>query len=69
MATKGLKTKKSAAKRFKLTATGKIKFKKSHMRHILTKKSSNYKRKKGQASYVHPSHESLIKECLPFGTR
>jgi large subunit ribosomal protein L35 len=67
MATKGLKTKKAAAKRFKLTATGKIKFKPSHMRHILTKKTSNYKRGKRKGAYVHPTHEALIMECLPFG--
>lgn len=67
MATKGMKTKRAAAKRFKITASGKIKFKKSHMRHILTKKSSGYKRQKGKAGYIHPTHEYLIKECLPYG--
>ncbi|MDH4467238.1 MAG: 50S ribosomal protein L35 [Bacteriovoracaceae bacterium] len=67
MATKGMKTKKAAAKRFKLTATGKIKFKPSHMRHILTKKTSNFKRAKRKGNYVHPTHEALIMKCLPFG--
>jgi large subunit ribosomal protein L35 len=69
MAIKGMKTKKAAAKRFKLTASGKIKHKRSNMRHILTKKSSDYKRRKGTMGYIHPTHESLIKECLPFGTK
>lgn len=67
MATRGMKTKKAAAKRFKITASGKIKFKPSHMRHILSKKSSGYKRQKGKAGYVHPTHEALINECMPFG--
>jgi large subunit ribosomal protein L35 len=64
---KGLKTKKAAAKRFKLTATGKIKYKRSHMRHILTKKTSNYKRGKRQGAYIDSTHEYVVMRCLPFG--
>ncbi|MFW5769550.1 MAG: 50S ribosomal protein L35, partial [Spirochaetota bacterium] len=33
-----MKTKKSAAKRYSITGTGKIKYKKQGSRHILTKK-------------------------------
>lgn len=40
------KTKRAAAKRYKLTATGKVKIKKANLRHILTKKSRNLKRDK-----------------------
>jgi len=61
-----LKTKKSVAKRFKITANGKIKHKKSHMRHILSKKSGDYKRQQGKMGYVHPTHEGRILPCLPF---
>jgi large subunit ribosomal protein L35 len=50
-----MKTKRAAAKRFKLTATGKVKVKKAGLRHILTKKSRNLKRDKRKAGYVHPS--------------
>ena len=39
-----LKTHKGAAKRFRITATGKIKRGHSHARHILTKKSNKRKR-------------------------
>jgi large subunit ribosomal protein L35 len=39
-----LKTHKGAAKRFRTTATGKIKRGHSHARHILTKKSTKRKR-------------------------
>ena len=35
-----MKTKKASAKRFSLTGTGKVKYKKMNLRHILTKKSS-----------------------------
>ena len=39
-----LKTHKGAAKRFRTTATGKIKRGHSHARHILTKKAAKRKR-------------------------
>ena len=38
-----MKTKKAAAKRFSFTATGKVKYKKMNLRHILTKKSAKRK--------------------------
>ncbi len=40
-----MKTHKGAAKRFKLTGTGKVKRNKAFKSHILTKKSSKRKRK------------------------
>ena len=39
-----MKTKRAAAKRFKVTGTGKIKRFKAYKRHILTKKSTKRKR-------------------------
>ena len=39
-----MKTKKAAAKRFSLTASGKVKYKKMNLRHILTKKTTKRKR-------------------------
>ena len=42
-----MKTNKGAAKRFKKTASGSFKRKQSHLRHILTKKSSKRKRQLG----------------------
>ena len=38
-----MKTKKASAKRFSLTGTGKVKYKKMNLRHILTKKSPKRK--------------------------
>ena len=38
-----MKTKKAAAKRFHLTGTGKVKYKKMNLRHILTKRSPKRK--------------------------
>jgi len=47
-----IKTNRGAAKRFKFTATGKIKRKKSHASHILTKKSTKRKRSLRKSSLV-----------------
>jgi large subunit ribosomal protein L35 len=61
------KTKKSAAKRFKITATGKIMRRKPGLRHLASSKSSKRKRKLGKATTVHETMEARIRECLPFG--
>lgn len=47
-----MKTKKSAAKRFRITGTGKIRRKRMNHRHILTKKSKNTKRKHLRPAFV-----------------
>ena len=63
-----MKTKKSAAKRFTLTATGKVKYKKMNLRHILTKKSSKRKRKLRKAGFVDAGNVRMIKkQLLPNG--
>jgi len=59
-----MKTKRSAAKRFKLTASGKIKMKKANLRHILTKKSTTYKRDKRKGGYVATSDMPNVLKCL-----
>lgn len=46
------KTHRGAAKRFRLNAAGKIKRKKANLRHILTKKSPDRKRRLGQKTWV-----------------
>ena len=60
------KTKKSVAKRFKVTGTGKILRRKPGLRHLASTKSSKRKRKLGKAGLVHETMEARIKECLPF---
>jgi len=47
-----VKSNRAAAKRFKVTATGKLKREKSHRSHILTKKSTKRKRKLRTATLV-----------------
>ena len=60
------KTKKSVAKRFKVTGSGKILRRKPGLRHLASSKSSKRKRKLGKAGLVHETMEARIKECLPF---
>lgn len=56
-----MKTKSGAKKRFKLTATGKIKRKHAYKSHILTKKSTKRKRNLTKMTLVHPSdHKSIL---------
>lgn len=61
-----VKTKKTASKRFKKTATGKLKY--SHMggSHILTGKSRKHKRRLGSSSTVAPTDEKRIARTMPY---
>jgi large subunit ribosomal protein L35 len=61
------KTKKSVAKRFKITGTGKIMRRKPGLRHLASSKNSKRKRKLGKAAEVHKTMIPRVKECLPFG--
>jgi large subunit ribosomal protein L35 len=63
-----MKTKKSAAKRFSFTGTGKVKYKKQNLRHILTKKSSKRKRNLRQSGILSADNTAVIKkQLLPYG--
>ncbi len=61
-----LKTHSGAAKRFKKTATGKVKRGHSHLRHILTSKSTKRKRKLGEQVVLSPADEDKIKRMIPY---
>jgi len=60
------KTKKSVAKRFKVTAKGKILRRKPGLRHLASSKSSKRKRKLGKVDQVHVTMVDRIMECMPF---
>ena len=60
-----IKTKSLAKKRFKKTATGKIKAAKGFRRHLLTKKSASKKRKLRKANYLTKGDARHIKRLLP----
>jgi large subunit ribosomal protein L35 len=59
-----LKTKRAAKKRFKLTATGKVKRGHSMKRHILTKKASGRKRKLRKAGSVSDADAANVRKML-----
>jgi large subunit ribosomal protein L35 len=61
-----LKTHKGAAKRFKLTATGKVKRRHSFARHILTKKMAGRKRKLSKATIASDPDSKIIRRMLPY---
>lgn len=63
-----MKTRKAAAKRFSLTASGKVKYKKMNLRHILTKKSSKRKMHlRGAGILSKDSSAKVKKQQLPYG--
>jgi len=63
-----MKTKKSAAKRYSFTGTGKVKYKKQNLRHILTKKSPKRKRGLRRAGILSSDNVPVIKKkLLPYG--
>ena len=61
-----LKTHKGAAKRFKVTASGKVKRRHAFARHILTKKASGRKRKLGKATIAAEADTPKIRRMLPY---
>lgn len=63
-----MKTRRSAAKRYKKTASGKIKYKKQGLRHILTKKSADRKRNLRKAGILSAAEEKRAKVLLPYGS-
>ena len=61
-----LKTHKGAAKRFKVTGTGKVKRRHAFARHILTKKAANRKRKLGKAAILAEADLKSVRDMLPY---
>ena len=59
-----LKTKKAAAKRFRLTGTGKIRRRHAYASHILTKKTSKRKRNLAKWAVVSSGDEKRVKLML-----
>jgi large subunit ribosomal protein L35 len=61
-----MKTKKSAAKRFRVRPGGTVKRGQAFKRHILTKKSTKNKRHLRGAVDVHETNMGHMKQMLPF---
>ncbi|HJN90737.1 MAG TPA: 50S ribosomal protein L35 [Verrucomicrobiota bacterium] len=63
---KSIKTRKSVAKRFKITATGKIVRSRPGKRHLLASKSAKRRRKLGTSALVDKTDYARVMENMPF---
>ncbi|MBE0543468.1 MAG: 50S ribosomal protein L35 [Verrucomicrobia bacterium] len=63
---KGIKTKKSVSKRFKVTASGKVLRSKAGRRHLCQTKSPKRRRGLRGTGLVHKTDEYRIKQNLPW---
>jgi large subunit ribosomal protein L35 len=59
-----MKTRRSAAKRFKLTGTGRIRRNKANHRHMLIRRSNSVKRKMRKAGFVASVEEKRVRKML-----
>jgi large subunit ribosomal protein L35 len=67
---KGIKTRKSFAKRFKITATGKVMRSRAGKRHLLQTKSAKRRRSlRGGGHLVHKTDMKRVLESMPFSHR
>lgn len=62
-----IKTRRSAAKRFELTSTGKYRRRRQNLRHILTKKAPGRKMRLGQPTVVDSANLKAVRRLLPNG--
>ena len=63
---KGIKTKKSVAKRFKITAGGKVLRSRAGRRHLAQTKNAKRLRRLGKSAVVDATDVYRIKQNLPF---
>jgi large subunit ribosomal protein L35 len=61
-----MKTKKAAAKRYKLTGSGKVRYKKQGLRHILTKKNAKRKRRLRLPAILSAVETKRVKQLMPY---
>ena len=61
-----MKTSRAAAKRFKVTGTGKLKRNEAYKRHILTKKTTKTKRNLRKATMTDETNVKNMKKILPY---
>ncbi len=63
---KGIKTKKSVAKRFKITARGKVMRSRAGKRHLLATKNAKRRRNLGTSKQVDHTDAYRITQSLPW---
>jgi large subunit ribosomal protein L35 len=60
------KTSRGAAKRFKISGTGKLRRRKAYLRHILTTKTRKAKRNLRKTVVVDATNAKAIRRLLPY---
>lgn len=66
---KGNKTRKSVAKRFKITGTGKVMRAHAGRRHLLSTKNSKRRRRLRESAVIDPTDAYRVTQSLPFSHR
>lgn len=66
MAAQKMKTKKAAAKRYRVTGKGRVKVGRKGKRHIFTGKSRKTKRQLRGTLVLGPTDEAMAKSMLPY---
>jgi len=61
-----MKTRKAAAKRFKVTGSGKYTMRRSKMRHLLGNESSKTKHHRAGVTLIAKSDLNNVKDMLPY---
>ena len=61
-----MKTHRGADKRFKITKSGKVKYRRGYRNHILTKKRSKRKRQLRKEGYLAKGDAKVVKQLLPY---
>jgi large subunit ribosomal protein L35 len=61
-----MKTNRAAAKRFKITGTGKFKRSKAFGSHILTSKTTKRKRRLRKSVVASPANSKALRKLMPY---
>jgi large subunit ribosomal protein L35 len=61
-----MKTRKAAAKRYSVTGSGKVRYKKQGLRHILTKKTTKRKRSLRHTGVLSDAEAKKVKVLMPY---
>jgi len=61
-----VKSHSGAKKRFRFTASGKVKYKKTRVQHLLAKKSSKRTLRLRKAGFLGKTETSILKRLIPY---
>lgn len=64
-----MKSRRAAMKRYRITASGKVKFQRPGRRHNMHQKGEERKRSLNHPTYLQPVEADKVKRQLPYGAR